>query len=115
MEPIHADSFYSEGRGPELQRVRWSQRGTQLRAIEYYNPDDVHDAASLRHLRFDGFQVVLITPEEVVDYTELGSRLAATRPAAMLDLGRSAWVETFSPRHLSACRHFQLMFYDQLF
>jgi hypothetical protein len=54
MKAIHADSFYSEGRGPELQRVRWSRRGTQLRAIEYYNPDDIHDDASLKHLRFDG-------------------------------------------------------------
>lgn len=87
MKPINADMFYSDGRGPELHQVCWGLRAAQLRAIEYYNPDD--DEASLKHVVFNGLQVVLITPEEVVDYSELGPRLAAARPAAMFDLGKS--------------------------
>jgi hypothetical protein len=114
MRPINQDMFYADGRGPELQRVCWGLRGTQLRAIEYYNADD-DPARALKHVLFDGFQVVLIIPEEVVNYTELGPRMAAARPAAMFDLGHTDWLNSFSGRHLSSCRHFLLMFYDELF
>ena len=57
----------------------------------------------------------MITPEEVIEYRELGPRLARARPAAMFDLGKSEWLLSFSQRHLSSCHHFQLMFYDELF
>jgi len=115
VEPINQEMFYADGRGPELQQLHWGLRGVRLEAIEYYNPDDVYDEASLKHLRFEGFQVVMITPEEVIEYRELGPRLASSRPAAMFDLGRSEWLRSFSQLHLAACRHFQLMFYDDLF
>lgn len=111
---INVNAFYADGRGPELQR-RWRQDGSVLRAIEYFNPDDVYGDDTLKHVRFVGMQVVQITPEEVIDYAELGPRLSASRPAAMFDLGRSAWLRSFSQRHLASCRHFQLMFYDELF
>jgi hypothetical protein len=110
---INVNDFCSDGRGPVLRRVCWGFDGTVLRAIEYLNADDFGDE-SLRHVRFAGMQVVQITPEEVIDYTELGPRLARSRPAAMFELGRSPWLESFSQRHLSQCRHFQLMFYDEL-
>lgn len=113
-EPINSDLFYHDGRGPELQRTHWSTLGAQLQAIEYFNPDDVYDEASIKHVRFAGLQVVMITPEEVIDYGNLASDLEQSR-AAMLDLGKSVWLQSFSQRHLSSCRHFQLMFYDQLF
>ena len=112
---INVNDFYSDGRGPVLRRVCWRPDGTVLRAIEYFNADDVFGDESLRHVRFVGMQVVQITPEEVIDYSALGSRLANCRPAAMFDLGRSPWLKSFSQRHLAKCRHFQLMFYDELF
>jgi hypothetical protein len=112
---INIDNFYHDGRGPELQRVHWGLRGTQLQAIEYYNPDDVYDDVSLKHVRFHGFQAVQVTPEEVIDYGELGQRFNRDRPAAMYDLGKSLWLKSFNPHHLSACSHFQLLFYDELF
>jgi hypothetical protein len=108
---IHVDSFYHDGRGPELDRIHWGFRDTNLQAIEYRNPDD----SSLKHVRIHGFQVVQITPEEVIDYRELGQRLHRDRPAAMYDLGKSEWFKSFNPRHLSDCSHFQLVFYDELF
>jgi hypothetical protein len=113
-KPIHIDLLYHDGRGPELQRTHWSTRGAQLQTIEYFNPDDVFDEASIKHVRFDGLQVVMITPEEVIDYGRLASHLEQSR-AAMFDLGKTMWLQSFSQRHLSSCRHFQLMFYDQLF
>ncbi len=113
-EPIQTNLFYHDGRGPELQRTHWSTRGAQLQAIECFNPDDVYDEASQKHVRFEGLQVVMITPEEVIDYGKLASHLDQSR-AAMFDLGKSVWLQSFSQRHLSSCRHFQLMFYDQLF
>lgn len=114
-EAIHTDKFYADGRGPELQKVHWGMRGAQLQAIEYFNPDDVYEESSLKHIRFEGLQVVMTTPEEVINYDSLAPQLTQNRSAAMFNLGKSSWLESFSQRHLSSCSHFQLMFYDELF
>jgi hypothetical protein len=71
--------------------------------------------AGHKHVRFRGAQVVRITPEEVIGDHELGDYWTVHPTAAMFDLGRSGWLESHNPRHLARCRHFQLMFYDQLF
>ena len=111
---IHADRFYHDGRGPTLERAHWRNQGRDLAAIDYRNHDDRVDR--LKHVLFMGIQVVKITPEEVINYDRGWSeRVAATRPAAMWNLGQSAWLKSFAPRHLSKCHHFQLMFYDELF
>ena len=114
IRPVYPDRFYHEGRGPELRRVYWDHGGIVLRAIDYYNPDAVHDPQHLSHVRFVGPQVVMITPEEVIDYGTNGAALVDYRPAALFDLGRSPWLASFAQRHLAGCRHWQLYFYDQL-
>ncbi len=112
--PIHVEEFWHEGRGPELRRVLWDARGTSIRAIEYVNPDWTNADADLRHVVFEAPQVVQITPEEVIDANQVGTRYTDHRPAAMFDLGRSAWLESFTSTHLAPCRHIQMLFYDEL-
>lgn len=116
IQPGGVECFYHEGRGPVLQRICWGSRGARaLRAIEYFCPDDVYDEAHLRHVHFVRPQAFMFTPEEVIPYGS--SRVADGsnhRPAAAFDLGRSEWLLSFSQRHLSRCRHFQLLFYDEL-
>ena len=99
-EQIGADRFRSNTRGPELERAVWTNRGTALAAIEYIDLD-----GTLRHVRFHGSQVAMFTPEEVIGAPERGGAF---------DLGRSEWLQTFNPYHLSRCRHFRLLFYDEL-
>lgn len=113
MIPIHVEAFWDDGRGPELLRLHWDSSGTVLRGADYHNPD-WGSTTPVRRVRFIRAQVAMITPEEVIDYAALGPLLAAHRPAAMFDLGRSPWLESFAPRHLAECHHFRLVFYDQL-
>ena len=113
MNPIHSESFYSDGRGPELAALRWGFRGRVLEAAEFMLPD-ASTPEDLRHVRFLRPQVVMITPEEVIDYRALSPNLVKHRPAAMFDLGKSDWLRSFSQRHLEKCSHFQLYFYDEL-
>lgn len=113
MIPVHVEAFWHEGRGPELLRLHWDSSGTILRGADYHNPDR-GSTTPVRRVRFARAQVAMITPEEVIDYATLGPLLATHRPAAMFDLGRSPWLESFAPRHLERCHHFRLMFYDQL-
>ena len=47
----------------------------------------------------------MFTPEEVIGDPGDGGAV---------DLGRSEWLSTFAPQHLASCRHFQLLFYDEL-
>jgi hypothetical protein len=114
--PIHASKFYHDGRGPELQRVHWAHSGSVLAAIDYLNPH-ASGSQDLHHVRFSGVQVFMVTPEEVINYSVfgLGDSLIAHRPAAMFDLGQSAWLQSFAAQHLGRCRHLQLVFYDELF
>lgn len=115
MIPIHVEAFWHDGRGPELVKLHWdATTGTGLLAADYYNPDDAHDVPSLRRLRFVRAQVVMHTPEEVINYAVLGPLFATQGPAAMFDLGRSPWLESFNPQHLASCHHYRLMFYDEL-
>lgn len=108
--PINSDAFYHDGRGPLLQRVHWGSNGFELLAIDHFNPDDAHGTANLKHVRFSGMQVVMITPEEVI-----GVSTPIHERAAMFDRGRDAWFLGFNPHHLAACTHYQLLFYDELF
>jgi len=111
--PLHSEHFYADGRGPELALLHWGYRAQILKAAEFMLPDAV-SPEDLRHVEFLRPQVVMITPEEVIDYRKLSPYLTAHRPASMFDLGKSDWLNSFSPRHLGQCRHFQLLFYDQL-
>ena len=114
-QPVGVDRFHHDGRGPELRRVCWGGRGTVLEAIEYFNPEVEYTDAKLLHVRFSKVQIVSITPEEVVHDETLGKLMALHRPAAAFDLGRDSWLSSFAQTHLVDCRHFQLMFYDELF
>ena len=97
---IAADKFHFDGRGPELERAVWDSRGTLLLAIDYRNAD-----GALRNVRFQSPQVAMFTPEEVVGDPGQGG---------ILDLGHSPWLQSFARQHLGRCRHFRLLFYDEL-
>jgi len=113
-QPIHADAFYHDGRGPELRRLHWDRGGTVLRAVDYFNPPNSGERGGLNHVRFVAPQVVMITPDEVIGNNALGELLAHHRPAAMFDRGKSDWLRSFAQEHLDRCHHYQLLFYDHL-
>ncbi len=83
--------------------MHWDSSGTSLRGTDYHNPD-WGSTTPVRRVRFARAQVAMITPEEVIDYATLGPLLATHRPAAMFDLGRSPWLESFAPRRRRRAR-----------
>jgi len=110
-ESTHADSFYHDGRGPALVRVHYDTiTGSGIVAADFLNPDDTRDR--LKHLLFVRAQAFQFTPEE--EYTNEWVDWARTGNAAIIDLGRSAWYRSFTNRHSSDCRHFHIMFYDEV-
>lgn len=109
-QAILTEKFYCEGRGPESLQYHWAYSGRILRAIDFINPDET----KRRHLLFSGVQVFMVTGEEVINYTSVNPLWRTTRRAGILCLGKSAWLESFSPRHLEKCVHYQIMFYDEL-
>lgn len=111
--PVQSDQFFHDGRGPALQRAHWSATGATLLAIDYLNPADAGGRSGVKHVRFLKPQVVMITPEEVIG-DALGDLTKRYRPAAMFDRGRSPWLASFAQQHLGRCRHYQLLFYDEL-
>jgi hypothetical protein len=78
-------------------------------------PDDGHDSVNLKHVEFQKPQVVMVMPEEVATMERLGDALVHHRPAALFDLGKSEWLQSFNPTHLARCSHFCLVFYDEVF
>ena len=83
-----------------MRRAIWDARGTTLLAIDYSDLD-----GSLRHVRFESAQVTMFTPEEII---------GAPGDGGAADLGQSAWFHSFRGQHVASCRHFQLLFYDEL-
>jgi hypothetical protein len=113
MKPIHKEDFHHDGRGPGLMQVLWSPKGDYLKAFEYFNPEDPYDEVHVRHVKVVRPQVVMSTPEEVINYSSF--QPGPHDRAAAFDCGRSEWLMSFSPRHLDRCTHFRLMFYDELY
>lgn len=113
IKPILQDVCYHEGRGPELQAVRYAFEGKRIQAVEYFNPDDEYVPTNIKHLHFVNTQVFMWTPEEV--YNPLGIRDNWTKfqSVAVISLGKSPWLLSFSQQHLTRCGHFQIMFYDE--
>ncbi len=109
---IHLDLFHGDGRGPELQRICWTEDGRGLRAIDYFTDDVAYEPENLRHVTFTGLQVVMFTPEEVINSGIVPAE-ARTPRAAMFDLGQDAWFQSFNPQHLADCSHYRLEFYDE--
>jgi hypothetical protein len=124
--PLFSDRFSFDGRGPELARVHWEFAGRSLKAIDYTNyafdgegriteRDSRGRVAGRFHVTFTGLQVVMITPEEVIGEQHLPTNFSALVPAAIFDMGRTPWLESFDQQHLSKCKHYKLLFYDELF
>lgn len=113
IKPILQDACYHEGRGPELQAVRYACDGKRIRAVEYFNPDDRYTPDNIKHLHFVNPQVYMWTPDEVYSNLNNKDHWAEFRPAAIISLETSPWLLSFSPQHLAQCSHFQIMFYDE--
>ncbi len=111
VNPILMNEFYHDGRGPELQKVIWRKGGVIPKGFEYYNPDDGYDKESLKHIKLINVQVYSMATEEVH-----GNILATAKSkAAILEVINSSWLKSYNPRHLSKCKHFQIMFYDEIY
>jgi hypothetical protein len=109
MHVVHRTEFFHEGRGPELLSVHLAKGSSHLLAIDFRNPD----STQVRHLKFQQAQAYMFTPEEVENYARTSVDWGATDGGSLVSLGRSSWLESFSPRHLARCSHFRVMFYDE--
>ena len=109
MHVVHQTEFIHDGRGPELLAVHLAPQGSRLLAIDFRNPD----STLVQHLNFRGAQTYMFTPEEAENYLRSSVDWGATGGGSLVSLGRSDWLESFSPAHISRCSHFRVMFYDE--
>jgi hypothetical protein len=112
-EVVLRDSIWAEGRGPELRSARYRSNGLGLVALEYLNPDWTSEA-DLRHLVIHQAQVHMFTPHEVYNFARDEVRWGPPiDQAAVVNLGKSEWLLTFSQQRLARCSHYRIMFYDE--
>jgi hypothetical protein len=109
MIVLHAKDFFHDGRGPELFKVHLASGSAHLLAIDFRSPD----SNATKHLKFMGAQAFMFTPDEVVAYPAPVD-WGRTERGALISLGQSDWLKSFSPVHLNGCAHIQAMFYDVL-
>lgn len=112
MKTILIDNFYRDSRGPELQKIHYNNPGTQIVAIDYYNPDVKYLQENMKHVIFKNLQAFMITPEEEFKYTESITEGLKKDKGAILNLGKSEWYNSFSNRYSQNCNHYRLIFYD---
>lgn len=113
MQAILIKKFYHDGRGPELQKAYHNDKGTELLAVDFFNPDDKYSEENLKHVLFIKPQAFMVTPEEEYNYVTTPCDYSKTNKGAIIDLGKSSWYQNFSNRHSAKSSHFQLMFYDE--
>ncbi len=113
MKPIFIDQFYHDGRGPELQKLHYEFDGRVIVAADYYLADQSYTPENLRHIRFIKPQVFMLTPEEVENYDSRFNPWEGEKRFALVDFGKSSWLQQFNPHHLTNCRHYRCMFYDE--
>jgi len=113
IQPIHIEFFYGSGRGPSLKRFCWSERGGKSLAAEF-TPPDYALREDLHHVQFFGTQVVMITPEEAINYGKMKSYLTEHQAAMIFNPGKSEWLKSFSPFHPGKGNHDHLLFYAEL-
>ncbi|MDI4668717.1 hypothetical protein MKZ42_11285 [Pseudoalteromonas shioyasakiensis] len=110
-KPILDKHFYHDGRGPELQKVIWQKNGKDLLGFEYFNPDDEYSLANLKHIRLDN---VIAYSKATVDVH--GCILANTKcVAAIFEVPNSNWLPSLNQNEIAGCKHFQIMFYDEIY
>lgn len=109
--PVLESNFYHDGRGPELQKVVWARNGVVLTGFEYFNPDDEYIPDNLKHVILDGVEAYSMSSDEVH-----GNILATgLSKAAIFEIANSEWLASFNQAHLSDCKHYQIMFYDEIY
>jgi hypothetical protein len=111
VKPILESDFYHDGRGPTLENVIWKSSGASLIGFEFFNPDDGEGQGKLKYLTLTGVEAYSMSSDEVH-----GNILAnGESKAAIFEVEKSSWLSSFNPRHLSGCKHFQIIFYDEIF
>ncbi len=111
LKPILEEHFYYDGRGPELQVVVWGRSGIVLAGFEYFNPHDTYVESNIKNIRLIDVEALAVSSDEVH-----GSIVAnAESSAAIHEIEESEWKMTFQQNHLTECKHFQIMFYDEIY
>jgi len=111
INPILESHFYHDGRGPELQKVKWKSNGVVLAGFEYFNPDDEYSPQNLRHLTLEGVEAFSMSSEEVHG----NIHASGDSNSAIFEVNDSKWFASFNQRHLEGCKHYQIMFYDEIY
>jgi hypothetical protein len=121
--PYTSEFFGFDGRGPEIHRFIHDRDALKQGAfperrpppggvigVEYFwfeHPD-------MAWVIFKKRQVVQVVPEEVCSYWFTSHVTEQKKGVGIYTVEDSAWLRSFSQHHLSACRHFILMFYDDI-
>jgi hypothetical protein len=113
MKPIFIEQFYHDGRGPELQKVHYKSNGRVIVGTDYYLADQPYTPENLRHVKFIKPVAFMLTPEEVENYKSIFNPWEGDKRFALVDFGKSSWLQQFSSSHLANCSHYRCMFYDE--
>jgi hypothetical protein len=121
--PYPTDHFGFDGRGPEIHRFlrdcdalkegafpeRRKPPG-HIIGVEYY----WFERPELEWVLFRKMQVIQIVPEEVCSYWFAAHISDKRKGIGIYVVEDSAWLRSFSQRHLASCRHFIFQFYDDI-
>jgi hypothetical protein len=121
--PYISEFFGFDGRGPEIHRFihdrdllkegsfpdRRKPPGNIV-GIEYF----WFEHPEMAWVIFKKQQVIQIVPEEVCSYWFTKFVSERQKGVGIYVVEDSEWLRSFSQRHLSRCRHFIIMFYDDI-
>ncbi len=115
--------FGFDGRGPEINRFIHDRDALLAGAFPDRRPPPGHiigveyhdiEHPQLAWVVFKQAHVVQVVAEEVCSYWFTKLSAAPAKSDGIYVVEDSVWLHSFSQRHLSKCRHFVMMFYDDI-
>lgn len=110
VKPILEDVFYHDGRGPSLQKVIWENNGIFLSGFEYFNPDH-KPQDEVKSMKLHGVEAYSMSSDEVHGNILISGK----SKASIFEVLNSSWLASFQPLHISEYKHYQIVFYDEIF
>jgi len=112
IEPILENEFYHDGRGPCLKKVVWKRKNKTVAGFLYFNPDaENSNDDSIKHIKCINARAHKFTE------IDMHENIVATSKskAAIFELIDSTWAKIFNIRNGSNYKHYQIMFYDEVY
>lgn len=108
--PIQTQYCRIELQPPELHKIRYSEDGKTIQAIEFHKPGVPANSTNICHVKFRNVAVYLVTLEKAFDQQLIVDWHNHKTRAAIARVEKSEWLRSYPSLPSQKFQHLQLLF-----